>query len=96
MRKLTKKTIDVHWEFEQEIACNEIMQLLTQTPALKYYNIDKLVSLQCDASNYELGEALMETDQPVAFASRTLTRAEQNYCQLVKTRTYNYLIRKSG
>lgn len=44
----------------------------------------KGVKLQCDASSYALGAALLQDDQPVAYASRSLSKAEQNYPQIEK------------
>ena len=36
----------------------------------------------CDASEKGLGTSLLQNGQPVAFASRSLTLAEQNYAQV--------------
>lgn len=84
LRKLTEKDIEFSWEFQQSKAFEEILQLVTQSPVLKYYNVQEPVTLQCDASSYGLGAALLQKGQPIAFASRTLTKAEQNYCQIEK------------
>jgi hypothetical protein len=40
--------------------------------------------LQCDASDTGLGATLMQNGQPVAYASRFLTKTERNYAQIEK------------
>ena len=42
----------------------------------------KEVTLQCDASEKGLGAALLQNVQPVASASRTLSKSEQQYAQI--------------
>ena len=51
---------------------------------LKFHDPGAEVTLQCDASEYGLGATLLQGGQPVAFASRTLSRTERNYAQLEK------------
>ena len=51
---------------------------------MKYYNVEEKVTLHCDASERGLGAALLQNGQPVAFASRTLSPAEQKYAQIEK------------
>ena len=57
---------------------------VTNTPVLRYYNLEEEVTLQCDASQSGLGAALMQNGQPVAYASRALTSAETRYAQREK------------
>ena len=57
---------------------------MTNTPVLRYYNLEEEVTLQCDASQSGLGAALMQNGQPVAYASRALTSAETRYAQIEK------------
>lgn len=54
------------------------------TPVLRYYNLQEEVTLQCDASQFGLGAALLQNGQPVAYASRALTDTETRYAQIEK------------
>ena len=40
---------------------------------LKYFNLDKLIMLECDASAVGIGGALLQHGQPVIFISQALT-----------------------
>ena len=67
-----------------EAAFTYINQLVINHPVLKFYDPQAGVTLQCDASEYGLGATLLQNGQPVAFASRTLSRTERNYAQIEK------------
>lgn len=54
------------------------------TPVLRYYNLEEEVTLQCDASQFGLGAALLQNGQPVACPSRALTMQEQAMPKLRK------------
>ena len=54
----------------------------TSTPVLRYYNLNKEVTLQYDTSQAGLGAAQVQNEQPVAYASRALTEAETRYVQI--------------
>ena len=61
---------------------------MTKTPILKYFDPKLPTRTSSDASKLGLGATLEQchdgTWHPVAYASRSLTSAEQNYCQLEK------------
>ncbi len=65
-------------------AFNQLKSVLTTALTLAYPNFQKDFHLYTDASGVCLREALMQLDsrnklQPLAYASRTLNQAEQNY-----------------
>ena len=57
---------------------------MATTPKLCFFDEAKAVTIQCDASSTELGAALLQQGQPVAYASRTLSPEELNYAQIEK------------
>ena len=58
--------------------------MVTKTPVLRYYSLREEVTIQSDASQTGLGAALLQNDQPVAYASRALTATEVHYAQIEK------------
>ena len=84
LRDLTQKNIAWVWDQPQEKAFQELRQVVSSTPTLRYYNLAEEVTLQCDASQTGLGAALMQNGQPVAYASRALADAETRYAQIEK------------
>ena len=57
----------------------KLKHLLTQAQNrhLQFYNRDKPITVQADASKEGLGAALLQDDEPIAFASKTLSDAEK-------------------
>ena len=84
LRNLTAKEAPFLWSPQRETAFAEIKQLVVNHPVLKFYDHKAEVTLQCDASDYGLGAALLQDGQPVANVSRTLSPTEKNYAQIEK------------
>jgi hypothetical protein len=61
---------------------------LTNTPLLQYPDFTKPFILTTDASGYAIGAILSQgklgQDKPIAYASRTLNKAELNYATVEK------------
>ena len=72
------------WNHEHDDAVSQIRRGLIQAPTIEYYNVHKPATIQCDASQRGLGACLMQDGRPVAYASRALTSAEENYSQIEK------------
>ena len=84
LRKLTAKDVDFQRDEPQQGAFDALKAAVTNTPVLRYCNLEEEVTLQCDASQPGLGAALMQNSQPIAYASRALTSAETRYAQIEK------------
>ena len=84
LRDLTQDNVEWTWGEAQEKALDKLKDAVTDTPVLRYYNLNEEVTLQCDASQAGLGAVLMQNGQPVAYASRALTPAETQYAQIEK------------
>ena len=88
LRAMLKKDNVFHWEEQQTRSFQEIKTLIARannTP-LRYYNRTLPVTVQADASLRGLGACLIQKhngeDQPIAFASKSLTDVETWYANI--------------
>ena len=58
--------------------------ILSSHPVLKFFDPTKQVKLQVDACKSGLGACILQDEHPIAYASRSLTPAEENYSQIEK------------
>ena len=83
LSNLTKKNTPFQWKEEQQKAFQELKKSLTETPVLRCADPKLPYELTADASGTGIGAVLTQTDdtgcRPVAYASRKLNKAEQNY-----------------
>ena len=86
LQSLLKKDAVFEWTPECECAVGRLKEALTQAPVLAYPRFDSKhpFVLETDASAKGLGAVLAQEQEdgkvhPIAFASRSLTAAEQNY-----------------
>ena len=85
LRELVKKDNEFVWDKEVHGQClDDVKQVLTQAPVLKFFDPQKKTVLQCDTSMSGLGACLMQDGHPVAYASRALTLTETHYAQIEK------------
>ncbi|KAL4135468.1 hypothetical protein QTP88_007074 [Uroleucon formosanum] len=80
---LLKKGIEFIWTSECQEAFEKLKNILCNEPLLQYPDFEKPFIITCDASNYAVGcvlsEGVIPADLPIAYASRTLNKAEINY-----------------
>lgn len=84
LRSLTKKDVEWCWLDVHDNEIKRIKKAVTSEPVLRYFDKDKELVLQADASEKGLGAAIMHTGQPIAYTSRALTEAETRYAQIEK------------
>ena len=84
LRTLLKKDTQWVWYDEHRNAIEKLKQALTNSTVLQYFNQDKPITIQTDASQSGIGSCLLQEGHPVIYASRSLTNAEQNYAQIEK------------
>ncbi|KAL7725379.1 hypothetical protein ACLKA6_008588 [Drosophila palustris] len=81
--KLLRKGQKWTWDASQERAFQELKTRLTEAPVLACPNFNERFSLQTDASDYGLGAVLTQRiegiERVIAYASRRLSPAEENY-----------------
>jgi hypothetical protein len=84
LRQLTNKDVVFVWDQVHDQAFTKLKELVTKPPLLKFYEPEKELVIQCDASEGGLGAALLQDDRPIAYASRALNSTERNYAQIEK------------
>ena len=87
--KLLRPGVKRTWTMTEQRAFQNSEKLLLSSQVLVHYDPSLEVILACDASSYGVGAVLSHrmadgSERPVAFASRTLSRAEQRYSQIEK------------
>ena len=79
LHTLLKQDTPWNWSLNENKAYEEIKELLCKTPILTFYDPNKKLTVECDASNHGLGSVLLQEGRPVAYASRRLAETEKHY-----------------
>ena len=84
LTKLTKKDNTFEWTAECQKAFEELKARMISAPVLKHFDRLKTVYMETDASDYVIGGVMSQKDDegqlhPVAFYSKKMLPAEQNY-----------------
>ncbi|KAL4153814.1 hypothetical protein QTP88_001647 [Uroleucon formosanum] len=83
LTSLLKKDVPFYWSDICQEAFDKLKAILTKEPLLKYPDFEQPFNLTCDASNFVIGCILSQgpigNDPLIAYASRTLNKAEQSY-----------------
>ena len=87
LNELLEKNRKWVWSDACQSAFENVKKLITSEPVLTHYDPQAPLRLACDASPYGLGAVLSHvmpdgSEKPIAFASRSLTKAERNYAQI--------------
>ncbi|GFW16399.1 transposon Tf2-8 polyprotein [Trichonephila clavipes] len=80
---LLKSGVEFHWGPEEVEAFHSLKKALTSDPVLGMYDERASTEIHTDASGYGIGAVLVQiqnnVEKVIAYASRTLTKAEKNY-----------------
>ena len=87
LNQLRHKNKSWKWGNQEEAAFQLLKRELVSTKILVHYDPTLPVKLDCDASSVGIGAVLSHqmkdgTERPIAFASRSLMKAERNYSQI--------------
>ena len=74
------------WKGDQEEAFEKSKRIMCSAQVLAHYDATSKHIIACDALPYGIQAVLLQVQQdgqerPVAYASRTLSKAERNYAQ---------------
>ena len=95
LRQLLEKDVAWHWEDAQKKSFKELKKAITTAPVLKYYDEKEDIVLSVDSSKDALGACILQNGHPIAYASRSLNKSEQNYVQIEKEWQLLYLEQQS-
>ena len=89
LNELLQKGKKWSWSSKCTQAVRTAKQLLTTSNVLTHYDPTLPLELAADASQYGLGAVISHVlpggeERPIAFASRSLSKSEQNYVQIDK------------
>ena len=89
LHRLTDDNVPWAWTGVHSQAFEESKQHLTSSAVLVHYDLNKPVVLACDASQYGVGAVLSHimddnSEKPIAYASRTMSKTERKYAQIDK------------
>jgi hypothetical protein len=85
--KLLRKGSDWKWEKDEQAAFAKSKAALRSDKVLVHFDPTSPLTLACDASPWGVRAVLSHqfadgTEPPIAFASRSLSKAEQGYAQI--------------
>jgi len=75
---------DFRWDAQQEQAFQQGKVINTQASVLCYFDPQTPLVFETDASKYRVESCLMQNEQPIAFASKSLTQTEISYAVIEK------------
>ena len=83
---LLEKSASWRWTDREQGALEQLKKLLVEAPVLAHYDPAMPLVLACDASGTGVGAVLShvtpEGERPVAYASKSLSKTQQQYSQL--------------
>ena len=82
LRDMTRKECEWTWDETHRQALRRVKEPVSSTSELQLFDPNKPVKLSVDASQYRLGACIMHDEQPIEYASKTLTETQKRYVQI--------------
>ena len=82
LRQLNKKNADFTWNIAYEKAFRNAKLHVANAVTLKFFDPDKDIVIECDASGIGIGGTLLQDGHPVTFISQALTSTQQHYSNI--------------
>ena len=83
LTNLTRKDISFKWEHDHQKAFERLKAACAEAPTLRMFDATKPIQIETDASDLAIGACLTQefdgTRHPIAYFSRKMAPAEQNY-----------------
>jgi hypothetical protein len=78
LRAMLKSKV-FNWNVEMQKTFDKLKFLVSNRPILRYFDVNKEVVIQTDASRKGLGGVLLQENHPVIYVSKALTKTEEKY-----------------
>ena len=84
---MLRKDVEFNWSTDCDKSLTKIKEALSSAAILAHFDPKVPLGLACDASKVGIGAVLYHrydsgTERPIAYASKALTKTEQNYSQI--------------
>ena len=79
LTKLSSKAVPYKWGPTEQKAFEEVKEVISREALLAFPQFDKPFHIYTDASDYQLGSVITQDGKPLAFYSRKMNKAQQNY-----------------
>ena len=79
LRDLLKKDTPFVWEPHHQASVDTLKETVSNRSTLRYFDTSKMPTLQVDASIKGLGACLLQDNEPIAYASKSLSDPETRY-----------------
>ena len=76
---LTSHKVKFKWTKLEQKAFDDIKNSVYQDTLLAYPDFNRRFDIHTDASDYQLGEVIIQNGKPIAFYSRKLTKPQTCY-----------------
>ena len=88
LRELIGKNVIFKWDSPQEEAFQNLKDTLISADVIAHYDYEDETRIAADSSNYGVGAVMLQLKgtqwKPIAYASRSLTKAETRYATIEK------------